>query len=145
MAVQADFKYLETKVLTASPEELTLIVFDVLIVSSTKALDKLKTTPDDVQAIHDNLIRAQRSLALLMGSLDFEIGGELAVNLFRVYEFWHHELVLANMQQDPTRVARLLPDFKEYRVTWAQAQKMRRAQMQQSTVAAAQGSFVAVG
>lgn len=145
MAVQADFKYLETKVLTASPEELTLIVFDVLIVSSTKALDKLKTTPDDVQAIHDNLIRAQRSLALLMGSLDFEIGGELAVNLFRVYEFWHHELVLANMQQYPTRVARLLPDFKEYRVTWAQAQKMRRAQMQQSTVAAAQGSFVAVG
>ncbi|GAC1403301.1 MAG: flagellar export chaperone FliS [Candidatus Velthaea sp.] len=144
MAAQADFKYLETKILTASPEELTLIVFDVLIVSSTKALEKMKTMPGDIQGIHDDLRRAQRSLALLMGSLNFEIGGELATNLFRVYEFWHHELVLANMQKAPERVERLLPNFKEYRVTWAEAQKRRRVELAQGA-AVSQGGFVAVG
>ncbi|GAC1430318.1 MAG: flagellar export chaperone FliS [Candidatus Velthaea sp.] len=144
MTAPAEFKYLETKILTASPEELTLIVFDVLIVSSTKALDKMKNAAGDIQGIHDDLRRAQRSLALLMGSLNFEIGGELATNLFRVYEFWHHELVLANMQKAPERVERLLPNFKEYRSTWAEAQKRRRAELAQSH-ASMQGSFVAVG
>lgn len=144
MAVSADFKYLETKILTASPEELTLIIFDVLVLSSTKALEKMKSAPGDVQGIHDDLRRAQRSLALLMGSLNFEIGGELAENLFRVYEFWHHELVLANMQKAPERVERLLPDFKEYRLTWAEAQRRRRAEMG-AQLEPPKGGFVAVG
>ncbi|MFN2462007.1 MAG: flagellar export chaperone FliS [Candidatus Velthaea sp.] len=144
MAESPEFKYLETKILTASPEELTLIVFDVLVLSSTKALEKMKSTPGDTQGIHDDLRRAQRSLALLMGSLNFDIGGALAVNLFRVYEFWHHELVLANMQKASERVERLLPDFKDYRVTWAEAQRRRRAELAQAPVAP-QGGFVAVG
>src|SRR5580658_874678 len=102
--MSADFKYLETKVLTASKEELTLITFDVLILASTKALEKLNESPDDIQGIHTELRRAQRALAILMGSLNFEIGGTLAVNLFRIYEFWHHELVLANMRKAPERI-----------------------------------------
>lgn len=140
-----DFKYLETKILTASPEELTLIVFDVLILSSTKALEKLSMNVGDVQGIHDELRRAQRALALLMGSLNFEVGGELAKNLFRVYEFWHHELVLANMQKSRERIERLLPDFKDYRQTWAEAHKRRRAELGATSTPAATGGFVAVG
>lgn len=140
-----DFKYLETKILTASPEELTLIVFDVLIMSSTKAVERLAVNAADVQGIHDELRRAQRALALLMGSLNFEIGGELATNLFRVYEYWHHELVLANMQKSAQRVERLLPDFKEYRQTWAEAQKRRRSQIGSAPLSAKTGGFVAVG
>lgn len=144
MGTSAEFKYLETKILTASPEELTLIVFDVLIMSSSKALEKIQTTATDIQGIHDELRRAQRALALLMGSLSFEIGGELATNLFRVYEYWHHELVLANMQKSAHRIERLLPDFKDYRRTWAEAQKRRRAELGSAPVAL-QGGFVAVG
>jgi flagellar protein FliS len=144
--MSADFKYLETKILTASKEELTLITFDVLILSSTKALERLHETPDDIQGIHTELRRAQRALAILMGSLNFEIGGTLAVNLFRIYEFWHHELVLANMQKAPERIERILPDFKEYRLTWAEAQRRRRIELgAQSKSPSPQGGFVAVG
>ena len=145
MSNPAEFKYLETKIMTASPEELTLIVFDVLIVSSTKALEKLTGTPGDIQGIHNDLRRAQRALALLMGSLNFEIGGDLSKNLFRVYEFWHHELVLANMQKAPERIERLLPNFREYRATWAEAQKRYRAEITTDTPVKSGGGFVAVG
>ncbi len=143
----AEFRYLETKILTAAPEELTLIIFDVLIISSTKAIDKLTNSLGDIQGIHDDLRRAQRALALLMGSLDFEIGGELAQNLFRVYEFWHHELVLANMQKASERVERLLPDFKAYRQTWAEAHRIVKAQNAAAASAArpANAGFAAVG
>ncbi len=146
MSASADFKYLETKIMTASKEELTLITFDFLILSATKAFDKLVNTPHDIQGIHDELRRGQRAIAVLMGSLNFEVGGELAVNLFRVYEFWHRQLVLANLQKAPERVERLLPYFKEYRVTWAEAQRRFRAE--QTVIesgTAPDGSFAAVG
>ncbi len=140
----ADYKYLETKIMTAAPEELTLVIFDVLILASVKAVDKLKNVPTDIQGIHDELRRGQRALALLMGSLDFEVGGDIARNLFRVYEWWHHELVLANMQKAPDRVERLLPDFRSYRSTWAEVNKRSRTE-RHSTATAPVSGFVAVG
>ena len=140
-----DYRYLETKILTASPEELTLIIFDVLILASTKAAEKLRTDVNDIQAIHDELRRGQRALALLMGSLDFEIGGDLARSLFKVYAWWHKELVLANMQKAAERVEKLIPDFKSYRATWAEANKRHRAEMQSVPRKEMVGSFVAVG
>src|SRR5579884_3351498 len=138
-------QYLETSIATASKEDLIIKIFDVLITSSTLALEKLQTDVSDIETIHKSLLRAQRALALLMGSLDMEIGGEVSRNLFRVYEFWHHELVMANMQKDPVRVERLLPNFKDYRQMWAQAVTQFKAmQREQSAVQNGQG-FAAVG
>jgi flagellin-specific chaperone FliS len=66
--------------------------------------------------------------------------------LFRVYEFWHHELVMANMQKDPVRVQRLLPNFKDYREMWAQAVSQFKAMQREETSAAGAGQgFAAVG
>ena len=139
-------KYLETRIKTAAPEELTIIVFDVLIQASSKAIERMRETPGDIQGIHDDLRRAQQAIATLMGSLNFEVGGELAKSLFRMYEFWHHELVMANMAKAPSRVERLLPDFKNMRETWVEANKRWRAmQKADGTTGASPGEFAAVG
>lgn len=139
-------KYLETRIKTAPPEELTIIVFDVLIQSATKAAERMRESPGDVQVIHDELRRAQQAVATLMGSLNFDIGGSLARSLFRMYEFWHHELVTANLQKSPGRVERLLPDFKEFRATWAEANRRFR-EMKRATGTDGQpsGGFAAIG
>jgi len=120
-SASAQQKYLETAIATASKEDLIVKIFDVLIIASQQAHEKLINDLDDIAGIHKALLRAQRACSLLMGSLDMEIGGDLARNLFRVYEFWHHELVMANMQKDPQRVERLIPYFKDYRETWGKA------------------------
>jgi flagellar protein FliS len=139
-------KYLETRIKTAAPEELTLIIFDVLIQCSTKAVERMREEPGDIQPIHDDLRRAQQAIATLMGSLNFDIGGDLAKSLFRMYEFWHHELVMANMQKSPARIEHLIPDFKSMRETWAEANKQWRASQQaDGTTGAAPGGFAAVG
>jgi len=141
----AEQQYLETSIATASKEDLIVKIFDILVLASTQALDKLKNQRDDIEGIHKTLLRAQRALALLMGSLDMEIGGEVAQNLFRVYEFWHHELVMANMQKDPVRVERLLPNFKDYRQMWAQVVgEFKAMQCEQPSFESGQG-FAAVG
>ena len=150
MKPTAEQKYLETSIATASKEDLIVKIFDVLIIASQQALEKLTSDRDDITGIHKALLRAQRACSLLMGSLDMEIGGELSKNLFRVYEFWHHELVMANMQKDPARVERLLPFFKDYRETWNIAVSQFKAQKNTAARAAQAGAsggstFAAVG
>jgi flagellar protein FliS len=141
----AEQQYLETSIATASKEDLIVKIFDILVIAATQALEKLQNQRDDIEGIHKALLRAQRALALLMGSLDMEIGGEVARNLFRVYEFWHHELVMANMQKDPVRVERLLPNFKDYRAMWAQAITQFKATQREETVVQTGQGFAAVG
>lgn len=146
MKRSADQQYLETSIATSSKEDLIVKIFDILILASTQAADKLRDDRDDIEGIHRCLLRAQRALCLLMGSLDMEIGGDVARNLFRVYEFWHHELVMANMQKDVVRVERLLPNFKDYRQMWQQAIGEFKAVQPDRPMQVASGSgFAAVG
>lgn len=141
-----DQKYLETSIGTASKEDLIVKIFDALIMASQQAHDKLLNERNDIEGIHKALLRAQRACCLLMGSLNMDIGGELAKNLFRVYEFWHHELVMTNMQKDITRLERVMPYFKDYRQTWQQAVTQFKAQRLQSQAAGMGGSsFASVG
>ena len=142
MKLTADQRYLETSIATASKEDLIVKIFDVLIVASQQAHDKLMNDRNDIEGIHKALLRAQRACCVLMGALDMEIGGDLAKNLLRVYEFWHHELVMANMQKDPVRVERVLGYTKDYRQTWNQAVAQFKAQRAQNQAAEA-GSYVA--
>ncbi len=135
MKSSAEQQYLETSIATASKEELIVKIFDVLVLSSSQALEKLESQAGDIEGIHRCLLRAQRACCLLMGSLNMEIGGELSRNLFRVYEFWHHELVMANMQKDGNRLHYLLPNFKEYRDTWQEAIARFRALQHQNGAA----------
>lgn len=145
MRPTADQKYLETSIATASKEDLIVKIFDALIIAAQQAHEKLLNDRQDIEGIHKALLRAQRACCLLMGSLNMEIGGELATNLFRVYEFWHHELVMTNMQKDVQRLERLLPYFKDYRQTWQTAVTQFKAQRLQNQTAGMGSSFASVG
>ena len=146
MKASAEQKYLETSIATASKEDLIVKIFDVLIIAAQQAFEKLTNDRDDITGIHKALLRAQRACSLLMGSLDMEIGGDLSKNLLRVYEFWHHELVMANMLKDPERVSRILGYAKDYRKTWQQAILEFKAQRTAAMAAAEAGaSFASAG
>ncbi|MBV8600519.1 MAG: flagellar export chaperone FliS [Candidatus Eremiobacteraeota bacterium] len=123
-----ELKYLETSLNTAPKEELILRVYDALIMLSRQAVEKLNNDPGNIEGIHNLLLRSQRACIELIGGLNFEIGGELAQNLNLVYAYWHRELVRANMEQDATRIDKILPDIIDYRKTWAEAIKEWRKQ-----------------
>jgi len=120
--------YLQTRLRTATPEELTIITFDVLINSTIRAISGLKKPVLDIQSVHNDLRRGQRAAALLMGSLNFEIDNDLGRTIFRIYEYWHHELFMANMKKSPDVIEQLLPQMKAYRETWAEANRRFRAE-----------------
>lgn len=113
--------------MTAPPEELMLRVFDGLVLFSKQAIERMTTAPSDIQGRHELLRRAQRACAIAMGSIDMDAAGELGRSNFLLYEFWHHELVLANIEGNVSRVEALLPEFQKWRDTWYQAVKLYRA------------------
>jgi flagellar protein FliS len=124
----ANLRYLEASINSASPEDLIIKVYDALLLFARQALEVMEARPGDIQGRHDLLRRAQRACALLMGSLRLDLDSEIPGNLFRIYEFWHHELVAANMQGDPQKVRDLLPMMAGMRETWVEAIKRYRAE-----------------
>jgi len=54
----------------------------------------------DLGNMRKSLTKASRVLAGLQGSLDFDKGGELAVNLGELYRFCIKELIKANISAD---------------------------------------------
>ncbi len=136
--------YLQTKLKTATPEELTIITFDVLINATTRAIARLNEPILDIQGIHNDLRRGQRAAALLMGSLRFEIDDALGRDIFRIYEYWHHELFMANMNKSADIIEQLLPQMTSYRQTWAEANRRFRAEKAAPGLAG-QGGFSATG
>ena len=141
--------YLETSILTASPEDLIVKIFDVLIIACQQAQEKLLHNRDDIEGIHKALLRAQRACTVLMSSLNMEIGGELSANLLKVYGFWHRELVMANLRKDAEKVERILGYAREYRETWgtavAQFKAQRREQKKLAEGDGVSSTFAAVG
>ena len=123
-----NLRYLEASINSASPEELIIKVYDALLLFARQSIETMEKRPADIQGRHDLLRRAQRACALLMGSLKLDLDSDIPGNLFRIYEFWHHQLVAANMHGDPQKVRDVLPMIAELRETWVEAIKMYRAQ-----------------
>lgn len=129
MAVSnANLRYLEASIQSATPEELIIKTYDALLLFARQALDVMETQPANIQSRHDLLRRAQRACALLMGSLRMDLESEIPGNLFRIYEFWHHQLVSANMYGDPQKVRDVLPLIAGMRETWVEVIKKYRAE-----------------
>jgi flagellar protein FliS len=124
----ANLRYLEASINSATPEELIIKIYDALLLFARQAVEMMETQPTNIQGRHDLLRRAQRACALLMGSLKLDIDSEIPGNLFRIYEFWHHQLVTANMHGDPEKVRGLIPVVADMRETWVEAIKKYRAQ-----------------
>ena len=114
-------KYLEASFASLSKEDLMVKVFDAMLLWTKKSIERMKTDPKDIQGRHDLLRNAQRACAAAMDAIDFELGGELARSNYLLYEFWHHELVMANVEGDITRAESVLPMMQEIRDAWAEA------------------------
>ena len=114
-------RYLEASLASLSKEDLMVKVFDAIVTFSRQAVEKMQTAPTDIQGRHDLLRKAQRACSVAMGSIDFDLGGDLARSNFALYEFWHHELVMANVEGNITRVEAVLPQMNDIRDAWAEA------------------------
>ncbi len=90
--------YLEQQVATASPARLTGMLFDALVGAALRGADLLEA--GERVAARRPLLRAQEIVLELRTSLRSDLGGELARNLDRLYEFVYGQLVRASADSD---------------------------------------------
>ena len=112
-------QYQKNSVETASPEKLLILLYDAAIQFLNKA--KIAMETEDIEQIHNNLTGCQNIILEFMSTLDMKQGGDLATNLYRLYEYYYNTLVEANLQKNIKKVDEVLKHLKSLRETWQKA------------------------
>lgn len=140
--MQAYRQYQTTQTNTADAGELIVMLYHGAIKFLGRALASLQE--GDLQEAHNGLTRSQAIIAELMGSLDTS-KGDIAFNLFRLYDYMHYRLVHANLHKDPQPVEEVLRLLKELLPAWQYAAREARAtQADIRTLVAGSLSYIAV-
>ena len=116
--------YKRTQIETASPEALILMLYDGALKFMAQA--ELAFEDENIEQISNLLLRIQAIFTELLTSLDKEKGGEIAVNLERLYVFFLEKLGEANVNKDPKPLIAIRPLVIDIRNTWEKA--MQKAQ-----------------
>jgi len=116
--------YKQNSVTTASPGELTLMLYNGCLKFLHKA--KLSIQEKNIQEKNTNLIKAQAIISELMATLNMDI--EVSKNMFALYEYMNHRLVEANMKNDVAIIEEVEGLVSEFRDTWKEVIRINRQQ-----------------
>jgi flagellar protein FliS len=116
MNQQAANNYLRTKVLTATPEQLQLMLYDGAIRFAEQG--KAALVKKEYEASFNALSRAQKIIAELLCGLKHDMAPELCSKLASLYNFVFRRLVDANIHHDVAAVDEALQILRYQRETW---------------------------
>ncbi len=110
-------EYLRNAVLTATPEQLVMMLYDGAIRFATRGLEALKAR--DREATFNALERAQLIVLELHSGLRREVNPQIADQMGALYSFIYRRLVDANIHQDEQALEEALRILRYQRETWA--------------------------
>ena len=113
--------YLKTKILTASPQELRLMLYEGAIKFCRQARDGLNTK--DFENSYNSLMRAQKIVLELSTSLNHDVSPDLCGKLSALYTFIYRLLVDANMHRTLEPVDQAIKLLEYERETWVMLMK----------------------
>lgn len=109
------------------------MLYDGAIQYVTKAKQAMRR--GDKQVVHDNIIAAEKIITEFMSTLDMEIGGDMAKNLYALYDYLYNRLVSANMKNEEVYLDEVLRHLMSLRQTWAQAIQIANKEKSKNTAA----------
>ena len=118
--------YRQTQTHTARPGELVVMLYRGAIRFTAAAVAALEAR--DLEGSHNNLIKAQAIINELSASLKLDVGGEVAVNLARIYEYLERRLVEANVSKTAEPAREVEHHLRELLPAWEQAVRIAASQ-----------------
>lgn len=115
-------KYQQQSVMTMTPGEMLLKLYDEVITQLTAA--KQFNEEKDIQKANAAFQKAQKILRYLDQTLDPQY--EISASLSALYDYFIRRLVDANLHKDNGPIDEVLPMVAELRDTFAQADKASR-------------------
>lgn len=113
--------YRQFSVQGAPPLRLVVMLYDGAIAALQRAIDAIET-----RAIEQKCRQIKRALAILAqleGTLNFERGGEVALNLKRLYVYARAEAMNANVKNSAEKLHALIEKLATVREAWSRAER----------------------
>lgn len=111
-------EYRKNAVLGASPAQLVVMLYD----GALRFIEggRLAMHAHDLSRQNESLVKAQRIVSELLGTLDYDQGGEIAKNLASLYGFVNDRLMQANLKDDEKMLDEAVRTLSELREAWVQ-------------------------
>lgn len=114
--------YKQQQIMTASPEELTLMLYNGAIRFVTESIQAIGQK--DMERAHKKNMRAQDIVRELMSSTDTQY--EISHDWLRLEEYILYRLVQGNIQKDVVQLEEAKKLLTEFRDTWVEVIKQVR-------------------
>ena len=115
-------QYKNSKILTASPAELTLMLYEGAIKFCNIAITAIEKK--DIEKAHINIVKTQRIIEHFRLTLDMKY--PVAQDFDRVYEYLARRLVQANVKKDKEILEEVLEHLHSMRDTWKEVMRINR-------------------
>lgn len=115
-------QYKNSKVLTASPAELTLMLYEGAIKFCNIAI--LAIEQKEIEKAHINIRKAQKIIEHLMATLDMKY--PVAKDFDNMYQYILRRLTEANMSKDPEILKEVLTHLHAIRDNWKEVMRVNR-------------------
>ena len=115
-------QYNNSKILTASPAELTLMLYEGAIKFCNIAVVAIEQK--DIEKSHINIVKAQKIIDYFRQTLDMKY--EVAKDFDRVYVYLERRLVEANMKKDVAILEEVLEHLRSMRDTWKEVMRLNK-------------------
>ena len=115
-------QYNNSKVLTASPAELVLMLYEGAIKFANIAI--LAIEQNDVQKAHTNIIKTERIIDHFRATLDMKY--PVAQDFDRVYEYLQRRLLEANVKKDKEIMEEVCGHIRSMRDTWKEVMRINK-------------------
>lgn len=115
-------QYQNSRILTASPAELTLMLYEGAIKFGNIAVMGMKQK--DIEKAHVNLKKVQRIVAEFRATLDMKY--PVAQDFDRVYVYLERRMAEANMTKDPEIMEEVVSHLRSMRDTWKEVMRLNK-------------------
>lgn len=108
--------YLRTRVMTASPEELRLMLLDGAVKFAQQGREGLATK--NYEMSFNGIDRCRNIVLELIVTVRDDIAPDLAQNVKSLYTFFYNELTNASLEKDVTKIDKVIELLNFERETW---------------------------
>ena len=115
-------QYNNNKIMTASPAELTLMLYDGAIKFGNIAIKAIEEK--DIPKAHTNIVKVQNIIEYLRATLDMKY--PVAQDFENIYSYLDQRLLQANIKKDPEILEEVNEHLRAVRDNWKEVMRVNR-------------------
>lgn len=116
--------YRETRIKTASQGTLVIMLYEEAVKQMTTAINLFNNQGSakvsELELVHKHILKAQEIITELTASLNMDIEGDIAKNLFSLYSFFNQQLLEANVEKKSEKIIFVRDMMEQLRVAWVE-------------------------